>query len=150
MPQSLARILVHVTFSTKNRTACLSRAIQKELYAYTAAVLKNLRCSAIQIGGVADHVHILCVLSKNVSVAQLVEAVKKPTSKWLKSKGPAFTGFHWQAGYGAFSVSQSNVEKVRAYIANQEKHHRKLSFEEEFRRLLGKHRVAYDERYLWD
>lgn len=150
MAQSLSKIRVHIIFGTKNRNPCLNPTIRGELYPYTSTVLKNLDCPAITIGGVDDHIHILCTLSKNLSIAQLIEEVKKPTSRWLKSKGAGFHGFHWQNGYGAFSVSQSDVAKVRAYIANQEEHHRTLTFQEEFRRFLKKYQVSYDERYVWD
>jgi REP element-mobilizing transposase RayT len=148
--QSHAKILVHVIFSTKSRVRCLSRAIRDELYPYAATVLKNLECAAILIGGVEGHVHILCCLSRNLSIAELIEEIKKPTSKWLKTKGVALARFHWQNGYGVFSVSPSNVAKVRDYIANQEQRHRRLTFQEEFRRFLQKHQIAYDERYVWD
>ena len=150
MAQSLAKILVHVVFSTKNRSACLGQDIREELYSYMATVLKNLDCPAIQIGGTQDHIHILGVLSKNLSIAQLVEGVKTPTSRWLKSKGVAYGKFHWQSGYGAFSVSQSNVGKVVEYIVHQEEHHREMTFKEELRRFLKKYGVTYDEEYLWD
>ena len=150
MSQSLSKIIVHIIFSTKNRLACISPEIRHELYPYMATVLKNMDCPAIIIGGTSDHVHILCVLSKKLSIADLVEEVKKPTSIWLKSKGAMFGKFYWQKGYGAFSVSQSKVKTVREYINNQERHHRKMTFEEELRGFLNKHEVDFDERYIWD
>ena len=110
---------------------CLSSEIRPELYAYAVTVLKNLECPAIQIGGTENHVHILCTLSKNMSVAKLVEEIKKSTSRWLKSKGDRFREFYWQNGYGAFSVSQSDVKRVREYILNQEEHHRRVTFQED-------------------
>ena len=150
MAQSLAKIIMHIIFSTKNRTPCLNDDTREELYRYMSTVLKNLDCPAIQIGGIKDHVHILCTLSKNYSIAKLIEEVKNPTSRWIKSKGKAFSKFHWQNGYGAFSVSQSNIEQVRIYIKNQEEHHRKFTFQDEFVRFLDKYQVPYDERYVWD
>ena len=150
MAQSLSKIYVHAIFSTKNRLPCLEPAICTELYPYAATVLKNLACRPIQIGGAEDHLHILCILSKNVAVAKLIEEIKKPTSKWLKTKGAAFGKFGWQNGYGAFSVSQSHLESVRTYVAGQEKHHRTVTFQEEFRRFLERYQVEYDERYVWD
>ncbi len=149
MAQSLAKIYVHAVFSTKDRTPCLNHTTRRELYPYMATVLNNLDYPAIKVGGTADHIHILFALSKNISIAQLVERVKKPASKWLKLKGVDFGKFQWQNGYGAFSVSKSNVKKAAEYIENQEKHHRNIIFQDEFRCLLKKHGMAYDERYVW-
>ena len=98
----------------------------------------------------ADHVHILCGMSRTHSLAKIVEEVKKGSSKWLKTKGPELAGFYWQAGYGAFSVSPSNIEEVRTYILQQEQHHRKMTFQEEYRQFLERHGVEFDERYVWD
>jgi len=120
------------------------------LHAYTACVLQSTGCEPILINGVEDHIHILANLSRTVTIAGLVEKVKKSSSKWMKEQGPGYTDFYWQGGYGAFSVSQSNVEPVRDYVAAQEEHHRKVSFQNEFRALCRKHGVAIDERYVWD
>ncbi|MBI5527757.1 MAG: IS200/IS605 family transposase [Deltaproteobacteria bacterium] len=150
MPQSLARILLHITFSTKNREPCLTPDIQAELYRYIAGTLKELNCPAIVVGGYADHVHLLFVLSRNIPVSKLVEEVKKSSSKWIKTKGPFLLNFHWQNGYSAFSVSQSNEDVVRKYIEGQVEHHRKVTFQEELRGFLEKHKVAFDEKYVWD
>ncbi|MBZ5536922.1 MAG: transposase [Acidobacteriia bacterium] len=102
------------------------------------------------MGGPADHIHALCSLSKTLSVAELIEDVKKASSKWIKTKGALYTKFHWQSGDGAFSVSPSQVAAVRQYIQNQDQHHRRITFQEKFRRIRRKHGVNYDERYLWD
>ena len=151
MPQSLARVVLHIVFSTKNRVPFLKDAdLRSRLHAYMAGVLQNIGCEPILIGGVEDHVHILCNLSRTITIASLVEEVKKSPSKWMKEQGAAFNDFYWQGGYGAFSVSQSNVEQVRAYIAAQEEHHRKVSFQDEFRTLCRKYGVEIDERYVWD
>ena len=115
-----------------------------------ATVLNNLGCVAIEIGGTADHVHVLCRLDKNLSVSKLVESTKTPTSRWLKTKDPDLSEFHWQNGYGAFSVGASEVERVREYILNQEEHHREMSFQEELRVFFEQYDVEYDERYVWD
>ncbi len=115
-----------------------------------AKVLENLDCNAKAIGGVADHVHVLCSLSKNLSVAELVEEIKKPTSRWLKTKSPTLRDFRWQSGYAAFSVSQSGMARVREYIAAQAEHHRRHPFQDELRAFLKKHMVNFDEQYLWD
>ena len=150
MPQSLASLYVHVVFSTKSRIPCLSPEVRAELFPYLATVLNNLGCAMIEIGGTADHVHVLCRLYKNLSVSKIVEAIKKPTSRWLKTKDPDLSEFHWQNGYGAFSVSASEVERVREYILNQEEHHREMSFQEELRVFFEQYDVEYDERYVWD
>jgi putative transposase len=149
MGQSLSRLLVHSVFSTKDRRPFLgSEEIRNEIFAYMAGILKNLECHPIKIGGVDDHVHILISLSKNIALSQLIGRLKGSSSKRLKEKG--VQGFAWQNGYGAFSVSESNVEAVTAYVTNQAEHHRKFSFQEEFRELLKRHRIAFDERYVWD
>ena len=151
MSQSLARVILHVTFSTKDRRPFLKDAdIRAGLYAYMAGALQDIKCVPILINGVEDHVHILCNLSRTVCIADLVEVAKTEPSKWMKEQGRAYADFYWQAGYGAFSVSQSNVEMVRAYIARQEEHHRRDSFQDEFRALCAKHGVNIDERYAWD
>jgi putative transposase len=151
MPQSLARVILHVVFSTKNRVPFLKDLeLRERLHAYLAGVVQHLGCEPILINGVEDHVHILCTLSRTVAIAELVEEAKKNTSRWMKERGPAQKDFYWQGGYGAFSVSQSNVDQVRAYIAGQEEHHRRLSFQDEFRALCRKHGIEIDERYVWD
>jgi REP element-mobilizing transposase RayT len=150
MSQSLAKNLIHVIYSTKNRTPCLSPEVRPDLYAYKAGILKHWQSPAILIGGVADHVHILFCLSKNHALAKVIEEVKKGSSKWLKTQAPELRGFHWQAGYGAFSVSQSNVEQVKRYIERQEEHHRKRTYQDEFRAFLKRYEIEYDERYVWD
>jgi len=149
MGQSLSYLLVHSVFSTKDRHPFLrSEETRNEIYAYMAGILKNLECHPVKIGGVDDHVHILISLSKNMAFSQLIGRLKGSSSKRLKEKG--VQGFAWQNGYGAFSVSESNVEAVTAYITNQDEHHRKFSFQEEFRELLKRHRIAFDEKYVWD
>ncbi len=115
-----------------------------------ATVLQNLGCPPVLINSVADHVHILFELGRTVTVSGAVEQVKKISSKWIKTQGAEFAGFAWQAGYGAFAVSESNVPAVRKYIAGQQEHHRKKSFQEEYRAFLQRHNVPFDEKYLWD
>jgi REP element-mobilizing transposase RayT len=149
MGQSLARLLVHSVFSTKERRPFLrSEEIRNDIYAYIAGILKNLQCRSIIIGGVEDHIHILSSLSKNVALSELIGRIKGSSSKRLKEKG--IQGFAWQNGYGAFSVSESKVAAVTAYVANQAEHHRKFSFQDELRQLLKRHHTAFDERYVWD
>jgi putative transposase len=147
--QSLANILIHLIFSTKNREPLLAdKDLRQRAHAYLAAILQDLQCPALIVGGVADHVHILCQLAKTQSVSVVMEHLKTSSSKWLKTQGIRTSS--WQRGYGAFSVSQSNVASVVSYIEKQEEHHRTVTFEEEFRLFLKRYRVAFDERYVWD
>lgn len=150
MPQSLANLYIHLIFSTKDRHPFLKKEIRPELHAYLATVLAELKSPAILINSVEDHIHILFKMSRTVSVAKAVEEVKKSSSKWIKTKGIAFQTFSWQAGYGAFSVSESNTGAVANYIQNQEEHHRSKSFQDEFREFLKKNKIEYDARYVWD
>lgn len=150
MPQSLAKIYLHLVFGTKNRAPMLTNPVRDPLHRYVAAVLDNLGCRAVLIGSVEDHVHLLFELARTVSVSDVVEEVKKSSSKWLKTQPGIGAGFAWQNGYGVFSVSVSNVSAVRDYVARQREHHQTRSFEDEFRLLLERHGVAYDERYMWD
>jgi REP element-mobilizing transposase RayT len=150
MPQSLARLYVHLVFSTKHREPLLTDRIRDPLQAYMATVLRNVGCRPVLINSVEDHVHILFELARTVAISQAVEEVKTTSSKWIKTQGVELAGFAWQAGYGAFSVSESNVLAVRDYIANQREHHRAQSFHDEYRAFLERHGLAYDERYVWD
>jgi REP-associated tyrosine transposase len=150
MPQSLAKNLIHLIYSTKNRTPCLSPEVRPRLFAYKAGILNELQSPALLIGGVADHVHILFCFSKDHALATVIEEVKKGSSKWLKAQAKNLRGFHWQAGYGAFSVSQSNVAQVKRYIEGQVEHHRTRPFQDEFRAFLKRHAIEFDERYVWD
>lgn len=150
MPQSLARIYLHLVFSTKNRAPVINDQIRDPLHGYMATVLKNLGCYANLINSVEDHAHLLFELGRTVGVSKVVEDVKKSSSKWIKTQPGGVAIFAWQNGYGVFSVSHSNLETVREYIASQREHHRTRTFQEELRTLLEKHGVAYDERYVWD
>ncbi|TLD69919.1 IS200/IS605 family transposase [Phragmitibacter flavus] len=150
MPQSLARLHIHLIFSTKNREPLLHDGVRPALHAYMATVLQNLGCHPVLINSVNDHIHLLFELARTVTISSVVEDIKKHSSKWIKTQGPELSLFAWQAGYGAFAVSQSNVAAVRNYIANQKEHHRTKTFQEEYHAFLNKHRVAYDERYVWD
>jgi len=120
------------------------------MHAYLATVLKNQDSPAVEVGGTSDHVHALFRLSKDSSLAGIVEEVKTSSSKWAKTQGRAFVNFYWQSGYGGFSASPGDVEKVAEYIADQETHHRAVTFQEEYRRLLKSHGIEFDERYVWD
>lgn len=148
MSQSPARNRLHLVFSTKNRAPFIVPALRKPLFGCLAATLNNLDCAAIAIGGVSDHVHILFVLARTISLSDVVEEVKKSSSKWTKQQGEP--RFYWQSGDGAFPVCVSIEDKVIAYIANQEEHHRTMSFQDEYRRFLRKNKMEWDERYVWD
>ncbi|MCH8979931.1 MAG: IS200/IS605 family transposase [Armatimonadetes bacterium] len=148
MPQSLSNILLHLVFSTKDRMPWLSREIRDELYPYLGAVLRNFGCTPLQIGGVEDHVHILFVLARTTSVAQVVEKTKTSSSKWTKGRG--VPEFAWQAGYGVFSVGPTEREAVIQYIQGQEVHHQTHDFQDELRAMLEEAGVLFDERYVWD
>jgi REP element-mobilizing transposase RayT len=150
MPQSLAKIYLHLIFSTKNRAPALVDPARESLHAYTATVLKTLGCHAVLINSVEDHIHILFELARTVTVSAVVEEVKTASSKWLKTQPGIKPGFAWQSGYGVFSVSASNLAAVKKYVAEQQEHHKKRSFQDELRVLLKKHGITFDERYLWD
>jgi putative transposase len=151
MPQSLAKILVHSVFSTKDRRPFLhDRALRQELHHYLGGILAHLDCQPMIVGGVEDHVHLLCALSRTCEPAAMIKEAKRGSSLWLKTRSPELQHFAWQNGYGIFSVGFSQIAPVRKYIAGQEEHHRKTSFQDEFRQLLRRYEIAFDERYVWD
>ena len=151
MPQSLAKILVHTVFSTKERRPFLrDQVLREELHRYLGGILANLNCQPIVAGGVEDHVHLLCALSRTCEPAEMVKEAKRGSSLWLKTRGPDLQDFAWQNGYGIFSIGFSQIQSVRDYIAGQEEHHRKVSFQDEFRQLLRRYEIEFDERYVWD
>ncbi len=150
MPQSLSRIILHIVFSTKNREPFLKDEIGKRMHAYLATVCRDCDAEAYRVGGVADHVHLACKLPRTITVSKLLETTKKESSKWIKKQGDGYKNFYWQGGYGAFSVSPSHLDPLIAYVENQAEHHRKETFQDEFRRLLKKYGIDYDERYVWD
>lgn len=149
MPQSLSSVVVHLVFSTKNREPFIFKDIRPQLHRYMVGILNHLKCPSIQTGGVDDHVHILFALHRTTTIAEIVEEVKKSSSKWMKAEG-GVKEFSWQSGYGAFSIGESQVETVVRYIQNQEEHHRKITFQEEYRKFLVKYKIPYDEKYVWD
>jgi putative transposase len=150
MPQSLSSILIHLIFSTKNREPFITPAIEAELHPYTASIFKELKSPSLTINGTADHLHILFSLARVIKIADLVEEVKTGTSKWFKTKGTEFRKFHWQRGYGAFSIGQSQVPTVKRYIARQKIHHQRVTFQDEYRKFLKSYGIDYDERHVWD
>jgi len=151
MPQSLAKILVHTVFSTRDRRPFLrDKTLRDELHRYLGGILTNHDCQPIIIGGVEDHVHLLCALSRTCDAATMVKEVKRGSSLWIKTKGPDLREFAWQNGYGVFSIGFSQIQSVRDYIDGQVEHHRKISFQDEFRQLLKRYKIEFDERYVWD
>jgi putative transposase len=150
MPQSLTKLYLHIVFSTRNRAPCLEDSINVELYSYFGGILNNIECLPIKIGGYHDHIHILCRMSKKITVVKLLEEIKKSSSKWIKTKGEEFSDFHWQDGYGAFTVSPSHVDTIIKYIEHQYEHHKKMVFRDEYIELLNENDADYDERYFLD
>src|SRR5687768_8660111 len=132
MPQSLASVLIHLVYSTKNREPLITPEIEPELFAYIGATLRELRSPMLEANGTPDHVHILFRLARTITIADLVEEVKKRSSNWIKTKGMAFASFYWQNGYGAFSIGESGVEDLRAYIRKQKEHHQQRAFQDEY------------------
>ena len=150
MPQSLSQVLIHLVFSTKDRAPVLDDEIRDELHAYIGGIVDHLKGKLLKSGSVSDHIHLLISQPRTISVSELVQEIKTGSSKWIKTKGDRFANFHWQGGYGIFSISPSHFPALENYIANQAEHHRKETFQEEYRRLLGKYKVNFDERYVWD
>jgi putative transposase len=148
--QSLARNTIHLIFSTKDRRPILSDSIRHDLHAYATGILADEGCFLLAINSVPDHMHILFELNKNIPLSTAVKNIKQGTSRWLKTKSPDLHDFQWQAGYGAFSVSASNINTVTKYIARQPEHHQTRTFQDELRAFLRRHNIAFDEKYLWD
>jgi putative transposase len=150
VPQSLSKVIIHIIFSTKDREPWLDRDVRPRMHAYVATICRDLDAEALLVGGVADHLHVVTTLPRTLSQADFVEAMKKTSSKWIKALEPKYRGFYWQRGYGAFSVSPSQLQAVLEYVESQEEHHRTRSFQEEYRDFLGKYGIEFDERYVWD
>lgn len=149
MPHSYSKLLAHVVWSTKERMVLIAPEIRNDLYAYIGGIVREKGGTAVAIDGTADHVHLLIELPADRNVADCVRVVKTNSSRWVHEKWPDRRAFSWQAGYGAFAVSASNAHRVIEYIRNQENHHRRINYHDEFLSLLRKHGIAFDERYLW-
>jgi putative transposase len=145
MPQSHARVLVHLVFSTKGRADFLDDEIQSEMFSYLTGILRGEKHTPISVGGHVDHVHLLFGLSRTQSIAKIVEKLKGSSSVWIKTKGGKYASFHWQNGYGAFGISPKETEAVDRYIRNQKEHHRQESFQDEYRRICNEFEVEIDE-----
>jgi putative transposase len=149
MPSSFTNLLFHIIFSTKNREPLIRESFRDELEKYIAGIIRNEEGTLLDIGGMPDHLHIIAKFKPDRSVADMVRVIKANSSKWLNERHGDAGRFAWQSGYGAFSVSQSQIGALRAYVQNQEAHHRTRSFQDEFRDFLNKHEIEYDERYIW-
>lgn len=149
MSQSLSKLYVHLIFHVKNNIGLIRAEDEKELYAYMGGVIKSSSSIPVNINGTEDHVHVLCIMSKNISLSDLMEDIKKNSSRWIKTKGTHYQNFAWQGGYAGFSVSQSKVDVVSRYIDNQKEHHKHQTFREEYIQFLKEYGIEYNEDYLW-
>ena len=149
MAQSLCKIYLHIIFHIKTTSPCILDDDLKRVHAYIGEIINDSKCMTIWVGGVGDHVHVLCLLGREVSIAQLVETIKRNSSRWIKSLSPNYSWFAWQGGYAALSISQSVVDKTLAYIKNQKEHHKKTSFQDEYRQFLKLYNIEYDEKYVF-
>ena len=150
MANTYTSLHYHVIFSTKNRVAYLTPDIEQRVWEYIGGVARKHKMTAIQVGGIDDHIHALVLAPPTLSPSQIAQYLKGESSKWIHEEFPRMLGFEWQDGYGAFTVSKSQVPDLIEYIQNQREHHRKKTFQEEYLELLKKHGVDYDERYLWN
>jgi putative transposase len=154
MPQSLANVLIHAVWSTKERFPFLTnKPLREELHRYLGGISARLDCPTLIVGGVADHVHILMRLARTITLADWVKEMKRASTVWLieqTKRDSMLAKFHWQSGYGVFSVSESKTDEVRAYISKQEEHHGKVTFQAEYRRFLKMHGIEWDEKFVWD
>jgi putative transposase len=149
MAQSLSKLYVHIIFHIKNHHVTIRNEDKKDLYAYIGSIIKDNGSIPILINGISDHVHILCVMSKNIALAKLTEEIKRHSSRWIKTRGTYYKQFAWQGGYAGFSVSHSIHDKTKRYIENQEDHHKKMIFKEELVPFLKEYGIEYNEQYLW-
>jgi len=150
MSQSLAKIILHIVFSTKNRLNLIPKNILQEVHAYIASICRNKNSEAFRVGGTQNHIHIACTLPRTLTVSQLLEEIKTSSSKWIKNKDHLSSDFSWQAGYGVFSLGYSQLETLIRYIDKQEEHHQQNNFQDELTELLDRYDLKYDTKYLWD
>ena len=149
MARTMTKILVHITFSTKNRMALISPRVVQDLFAYVGGICRTLDSKLIAMNGPSDHVHLLVNLGKRISVADVLMNVKRDSSRWMHDVG-GIGDFAWQAGYFGFSIGESTIDALKAYIANQKEHHKTVDFRDEMRGLMRKYGMEWDERYVWD
>jgi putative transposase len=150
LAQSLAKIILHLVFSTKNRNRWITDSIRSQLFAFIAGVCRTAGSKAYRVGGTEDHIHIACTLPRTLALSKLLEEIKRSSSAWIKKQDDKFEFFAWQAGYGAFSLGKSQLPQLLCYIDNQKEHHRVRTFKEEFQDLLDLYHIEHDVRYLWD
>ena len=150
MAQTLVKIYVHIVFSTKSRGELILSEIERELFAYIGGVVRKHQSVLLAANGTSNHIHLLISLSKNIALSDLLRELKKASSYWIKTKDAKFKSFQWQAGFGAFSIGQSQVESVKQYIAKQKEHHKTELFEDENRKFLQKYEIDFDEDYFLD
>jgi len=150
MSQSLSKLYVHIVFHIKINAVEIRDAEKQRLYAYMGSVIKSNESIPILINGTGDHVHILCVMSKNIALSKLVEEIKRHSSRWIKTLDEHYASFAWQGGYGGFSVSPSVHDRTKRYIENQEEHHKKRTFKEEYQMFLDEYGIDYDDKYVWN
>ena len=150
MPQSLSKIYLHIVFHIKTTSPQIDEAHLERVHSYIGQLVNSTGCSVIRVGGIGDHVHVLCLLSRNETVSHLVEEIKRNSSRWIKTLGQEYECFAWQGGYAVFSVSESVINKTIEYVINQKEHHKKLSFKEEYIQFLKLYNIDYDERYVFE
>lgn len=150
MATTLTKILVHITFSTKERAALIPEVIEPDFRAYVGGICRRMDSALLAMNGTSDHVHLLISLGKSTALSDLMMNIKRDSSKWIKEQGAAPKSFSWQDGYFGFSIGESGVDAVRAYIANQKEHHQRVDFKDEVRAFLKKYGIEWDERYIWD
>ena len=149
MSQSLSKLYVHALFHIKNNECLIKQEDDEELYTYIGGAVKLSKSIPIIINGIENHIHVLCIMSKNISLADFMEDIKRNSSRWIKTKGIYYQHFAWQGGYAGYSVSPSKVEAVKKYISNQKAHHRQQTFKDEYIQFLKEHEVEYNDEFIW-
>jgi len=150
MSQSLSQLYVHVIFHIKYNSVSIRAEDENELYAYIGGIIKANQSLPIKINGTENHLHILAIMSKNISLAKFVEEIKRNSSRWIKMKGGHYSLFAWQGGYAGYSVSQTKLKVVEKYIENQKEHHKQEAFEDEYLKFLREHNISFDEKHIWE
>lgn len=149
MAQSINKIFLHIIFHVKTTSPKILEGDAERLHEYVGQLINTTGCQSVRVGGIDDHIHAVCMLSREETVSHLVEEMKRNSSRWIKTLSPHYRTFAWQGGYAAYSVSQSVVDKVIEYVSNQKEHHQKMTFEEEYIQFLKLHNIAFDERYVF-
>jgi putative transposase len=150
MANTYTNLLYHIIFSTKERIPFIKPSLRDDLHGYLGGIVRELGGTALEVGGVADHVHLLVKLTPKIALSDFMRSLKAGSSKWMNEEKMKLRKFGWQDGYAAFTVSKSQAPSVRKYIKSQERHHQRIGYQEEFLELLRRHDIEYDERYLWD